>query len=78
MQVTVTTNSGSIYVFMEKDGEKRVIRNYLEEGILAKPVTIKPGASLEVSFYQLSGYDYHQSSDITTYRSTPVAKIEIA
>lgn len=77
MQIKVTTKSGSVYVFKEKDGETRVIRNYFEEGILAKPVTIIPGKSLDLDWYEY-GYDFHKESEITTYHSTPVAKIEIA
>ena len=78
MQVTVTTKSGSIYYFVEKDGETYVTRNIFEEGILAKPISIVPGEKLEVHFYQLNSYDYSRSKDISTYRSTPVVKIEIA
>lgn len=78
MQTIVTTKSGSIYCFMEKDGETYVSRNIFEEGILAKPVSIVPGEKLEVHFYPLNSYDYSKSKDISTYRSTPVVKIEIA
>lgn len=78
MQITVRTKSGSVYCFTEKDGEIYMTRNFLEEGILAKPVSIVPGEKLEVHFYQLNPYDYSRSNEVSTYRSTPVKKIEIA
>ena len=78
MQITVTTKSGSIYCFTEKDGKTHMTRNFTHEGVLAKPVSIVPGAKLEVHFYELNSYDYSESDDVSTYTSTPVLKIEIA
>lgn len=78
MLITVTTKSGSVYCFMEKDGETHMTRNFFEEGILAKPVSIVPGEQLEVHFYKKNSYDYSRSKDASFYKSTPVVRIDIA
>ena len=77
MQTIVTTASGSVYLFKEMEGKTHVTRNYMTEGILAEAVEIVPNKPLRVSIYQLNSYNYSQSSDITTYSSTPVVKVEI-
>ena len=78
MQITVTTKSGSVYCFTEKNGETYMTRNYMHEGILAQPVAIVPGAKLQIHFYELNSYDYSKSENVSTFTSTPVVKIEIA
>ena len=78
MRITVTTKSGSVYCFTETDGETHMTRNFVQEGILAKPVSIVPGEKLEVHFYELNAYNYSRSENVSTYKSTPVIKVEIA
>ena len=78
MCITVTTKSGSVYRFVEVRGETHMVRNYTEEGVLAEPVNIVPGEELVVNYYELSSYDYRRSENISTYKSTPVVKVEIA
>lgn len=77
MQVIITTQSGSKYTFFEKNGEKHVIRNYMDEGIVEGDVQFELGQPLQFKAYMLSKYEYHKESDVSTFRSTPVKKVSL-
>lgn len=78
MKVIVKTQSGSIYIFMSKGKEVRVIRNYTQEGIMAEEVEIEMGKPVEIKAYMLNAYNYNQEADVSYWRSNPVVKVTIS
>lgn len=78
MKVTVQTQSGSNYIFVQNGDEVQVIRNYTQEGILAGDAEIEIGKPFNIMVQMLNQYDYSQEENISWMRSTPVKKVTIS
>lgn len=78
MQLVVTTASGSKYIFNEVNGEIRVSRNLVQEGIVQGAVNIEMGKPLTINAYMLNPYNYAREEEVSFLRSTPVVSVSIS
>lgn len=76
MVVRVVTKSGSCYVFKQFGRETMVIRNYVQEARLKKPVEIELDKPLAMEIYSEDSF-CQKSGDTDVWASSVVKSITI-